>query len=137
MSRIYARKWPDNVDPTKGKRIGVVTYWKNSSGLIDVINFDGTVITDLPVDLKNLMYCTSNSCLIEGEEVELNIADIDTQHPFAINVSGPNNSQLQCNVFEHKHIDQKFYFLLIPIVFTLFKKIVCYGSDNDFQFCSV
>lgn len=86
-----SRKWPIDVDPTSGKRIGVVTSWNKDKGTILALNFDLTNI-HLYVTVSSTK---NNSVLIVGEEVEFNIADIDTKFPFAVNVSGPRDTCLQ------------------------------------------
>ena len=92
-----ARQWPSDVDLTPGKRIGIVLSWCDSTytGTIKSLNLNDGGYTLAKVSAEHIKTGLKIPCLIVGEEIEHNIVNMDGSNPYAINVSGPQNSFVQ------------------------------------------
>jgi len=91
------RKWPDDVDPTNGKHIGVVTSWRSeeSHGIIQALLANGNLLR-VSVSADDIVSNLHVPFLVPGEEVELMI-EVNTYMLIARHVSGPQNSCVQCD----------------------------------------
>tara|TARA_A100001015_G_scaffold141191_1_gene156710 strand:- start:1503 stop:1826 length:324 start_codon:yes stop_codon:yes gene_type:complete len=94
---IEPRKWPENVDPTLGKSIGIVTAWCNntSSGRISSINGDGSILPNVVVSGDDVVTLRVDKLLIVGEELEHYLSRDPWGGLIALNVSGPRNTYVQ------------------------------------------
>lgn len=90
---MIPRKWPDDIDPTPGKRIGVVMSWSGTHGVIQALLANNRLIRVF-VHSDNIVTNMCQPILLPGEEVEFYIWVYYRRH-FAIHVSGPQNSYVQ------------------------------------------
>ena len=101
---IQPRKWPLNIDPTPGKRIGVVSSWNGNHGIILAIfseqSAGKTLYKNVPVsvDVDDICSVSVQPFLVVGEEVELSVLQHTISNMrIAVRVSRPQNSCIQCD----------------------------------------
>ena len=95
MSFIQPRKWPENVDITHGKCIGIVTSWNKTKKCGSISTFSSGY-SNVFVHVEDIQSNILHPFLVPGEELEFNIEMVLNFH-LARNVSGPNGGCVQCD----------------------------------------